>query len=247
MGTLDPARLTVILVEPSHPGNIGSAARAMANMGVVDLRLVNSQGHQDPEALRLAPHAAHVLEAAQVYPTLEAAIQDCGLIIATSARTRTQTQNLTLVSEVPKLIQQVPSSSRVALVFGRERTGLTNHEMSCCNDWITIPTFGNTSSLNLAQAVMVVLYEISRLFEQPWEEESSMPPATSENVEGLKGHLFQVLELINFLESENRSHMWDSFSVLLGRAKPTQRDVRMIRGFLHKVQVAFKLASRKSD
>ena len=241
----DPSRLSVILVEPSHPGNVGSVARAMANMGVHDLRLINSNLHSDPEALRLAPHAGDILRWAGKFPDLSSAIKEFQLVIGLSARPRSNFNNLTPLPIVSKSLSPFIPHSSVALVFGRERTGLTNSEMSCCNEWVTIPTFGN-SSLNLAQAVMVVLYE---LVCHPFQiNETTVKTdylAPSKEVEGLKRHLFQLLEQINFLETDNRNHMWDSFSALLGRAKVNLRDIKIIHGVLHKMQVALKFAQQK--
>ncbi len=217
----------------------------MANMGVDDLRLINSELHHSEEARTLAPHAVDILANAKNFNDLNSAIASFQLILGFSARSRSNLLNMRSLPHIGEVIRPFVPSSSIALVFGRERTGLTNFEMSCCNEWVTIPTFGN-SSLNLAQAVMVVLYELICHFpDTRGDDVKSEIPAMSQEVEGVKGHLFQVLEQINFLESDNRNHMWDSFSELMGRAKINQRDVKMIRGVLHKMQNSLKFAWQK--
>lgn len=247
MSTIDLSKLAVILVEPSHPGNVGSVARAMANMGVHDLRLVNSDLHHDPVAITLAPHAGDILKNAKKFDNLSSAISSFHLVLGLSARTRSNVLSMRSLPDIGEYILPFLPQTSIALVFGRERTGLTNFEMSCCNEWVTIPTFGN-SSLNLAQAVMVVLYElVCHLPGTKKNRRKLEVPAESKEIEGVKDHLFQVLEQINFLESDNRNHMWESFSVLMGRAKINLRDVKMIRGVLHKMQNALKFAIHKKS
>jgi len=241
MSTIDLSKISVVLVEPTEPGNIGSVARAMDNMGIQDLRLVNPCEYFHPEARMFAMNARYLLQQARTYNSLEEAIEDCHLIIGTSARQREHIKTLTSVYKLADLFKNFESGLNIAFVFGPEKTGLNNKDMSCCNEWISIPTFGKSSSLNLSQAVMVVLYELSRLI----HGEDALPireivPASSDKIEGMKSHFFRILEKIGYLRHTSTEVLWVSFSDLIGRAKPDERDVQMIRGFFNKIEVSLK-------
>jgi len=239
--TLDPAQICVVLVETTQPGNIGAAARAMENMGVADLRLVNPCEIDHPEARMFAMNARHLLYEARVFTSLRDAVGDCRLIIATSARQRDKLQSSTSVHDLPAIIHACKPGVSIALVFGPEQSGLTNEDMSVCNEWVYIPTYGKTGSLNLAQAVMVLLYELSRLYDGKFTTDvAPVEPAASRSIEGMKEHFFRVLELTGFLRFNSRNALWGSFSSMIGRAKPDEREVRMIRGFFNRIEVTIK-------
>jgi tRNA/rRNA methyltransferase len=239
--TLDPSQISVVLVETTQPGNIGSTARAMENMGVTDLRLVNPCEVDHPEARMFSMNARHLLYEAKIFPSLKEAVQDCQLIIATSNRQRDKIQTSNSVYDLPRIIQTFKTDISIAIVFGPEQSGLTNEDMSLCNEWIYIPTFGKTSSLNLAQAVMVLLYEASKLYHtQRVSEPEMLEPASSNSIEGMKEHFFRILETTGFLRLSSRNAIWGSFSGLIGRAKPDERDVRLLRGFFNRIEVTLK-------
>ncbi|MBT4265445.1 MAG: RNA methyltransferase [Deltaproteobacteria bacterium] len=239
--TLDPSQISVVLVETTQPGNIGSTARAMENMGVTDLRLVNPCEVDHPEARMFSMNARHLLYEAKIFPSLKEAVQDCQLIIATSNRQRDKIQTSNSVYDLPRIIQAFNPDISIAIVFGPEQSGLTNEDMSLCNEWIYIPTFGKTSSLNLAQAVMVLLYEASKLYHtQRVSEPDIIEPASSNSIEGMKEHFFRILETTGFLRLSSRNAIWGSFSGLIGRAKPDERDVRLLRGFFNRIEVTLK-------
>lgn len=159
---IDPTRLTVVLCEPQHPGNVGATARAMANFGVVDLRLVNPCQYLHPEARKLAAHGWPLLGSATVYRDLDAALTDCSLSIATTRRSGRGRKELLDCSELLPLLGTLPPPGRAALVFGREDSGLTSAEVSNCSHAATITTStpGEGGSLNLSQAVVILLYEL---------------------------------------------------------------------------------------
>ncbi len=250
MADLSPLQISVVLVEPTQPGNIGATARAMDNMGVTDLRLVNPCHYFHPEARMFAMNARHLLHKAHKYPSLQEAIEDRQLIIGTSARQRDKIQKSTSIFELPELLRYYSPRVKIALVFGTERSGLTNEDMSLCNEWIHIPTFTVNGSLNLAQAVMVVLYELSKAYgNDVFSQETSLKPASSEKIEGMKKHFFQVLEQIKFLRHGAKDSIWHSFASLIGRAKPDERDIRMMRGFFNRIEVTLKRQSnaKKAD
>ena len=237
MGALTPSQISVVLVEPSHPGNIGSSARALDNFGVTDFRLVNPCETDCPESRMLAKNARYLLDEAHSYPNLQDAVKDCHLVIGTSARRRDKIHTATSLELLPRILGQFSSDCSVAFVFGREKSGLTNREMSICNEWIYIPTFGRSNSFNLAQAVVVVLYEISKLYSvADLFDDREVAPANADQLEGMKRHFFQVLDRVHFIRYGSRDSIWHSFSCLIGRAKPDERDVRMIRGFFSQIE-----------
>lgn len=244
--TLDPAQICVVLVGTTQPGNIGSTARAMENMGVTDLRLVNPCEIDHPEARMFSMNARHLLYEATVFDSLPDAVQDCRLIIATSARQRDKLHTSTSIYELPEIIQSCKPGAPIAIVFGPEQSGLTNEDMSVCNEWVYIPTYGKTGSLNLAQAVMVLLYEASKLYDKKFAAHiEPIEPASSKSIEGMKEHFFKLLEVTGFLRFNSRNAMWGSFASLIGRAKPDEREVRMLRGFFNRIEVTLKRGSKK--
>ena len=239
--------VSIVLVEPAEPGNVGSVARAMDNMGIQDLRLVNPCEYFHPEARMFAMNARYLLQQAKTFDSLAEAVKDCHLIVGTSARQREHIKTLTSVHSLSDLFKGYQSDLKIALVFGTEKTGLNNADMSYCNEWISIPTFGKSSSLNLSQSVMVVLYELSKLI----HDEEVLPvgeivPASSGKIEAMKSHFFRVLEKIGYLRHTSTEVLWVSFSDLIGRAKPDERDVLMIRGFFNKIEVSLKRKAEKN-
>ena len=220
----------------------------MINMGVTDLRLVNPCEIDHPEARMFAMNAKHLLHEATVFNSLRDAVQDCQLIIATSNRQRDKIQTSTSVYDLPDIFRACKPGTPVAIVFGPEQSGLTNDDMSTCNEWVYIPTYGKTGSLNLSQAVMVLLYEASKLYDAAFSEAPDMiEPASSKSVEGMKEHFFRILEVTGFLRLSSRNALWGSFSGMIGRAKPDEREVRMIRGFFNRIEVTLGMGKKKKD
>jgi len=233
-----PQDLSVILVEPSHPGNVGAVARAMSNMGLSDLRLVGPALCQHETAMERAAHGVQVLKDANAYDTVEAAIADLHWVGGTTARVRSRQDRTT---DLPNLISVLPGKGqRLGFMFGRESSGLTNQELSLCSTLIHIPTFGEASSLNLSHAVMVTLYEISRNFQTTPQgtrlQEEDMP-ASLAKMDGLLSHLESVLTQTGFLKTHQETGVMERFSDFFARARPSERDVQMWRGMLHRVQV----------
>jgi TrmH family RNA methyltransferase len=241
MTGIQSSNITIVLVEPTEPGNVGSVARAMDNMGIQDLRLVRPCEYFHPEARMFAMNARYLLRQAKAFETLEEAVKDCHLIVGTTARQRERIKSLTSLHKLPELFAEHKPGLNIAFVFGTEKSGLNNQDMSYCNEWISIPTFGKSSSLNLAQAVLVVLYELSKLIHG---EDALIPreivPAPSGQIEAMKSHFFRILEKIGFLRHTSSDVLWVSFSDLIGRAKPDERDVQMIRGFFNKIEVSLR-------
>ncbi|MCG8335891.1 MAG: RNA methyltransferase [Proteobacteria bacterium] len=246
MSSINPRQIAVILVEPTQPGNIGSTARAMDNMGITDFRLVNPCHYFHPEARMFSMNARYLLHQAKTFGTLEEALADRQLIIGTTAREREKIKKLTSLHNLENIVSSYPEDIKIALVFGTEQSGLRNEHLDLCNEWVYIPTFGKSSSLNLSQAVVVTLYELSKFFGiSPAQTEFEIIPASSSSIEGMKSHLFSILEKTGFLHKSSKETVWTSFSDMIGRAKPDERDVRMIRGFFNRIEVTIRRLKKK--
>lgn len=226
--------LRIILVGTTHPGNIGAAARAMKNMGVSELALVGPRYFPDAEATARASGAEDVLERAMVTHTLAEAIADCVHVAGTSARPRAiawpTVEPRACVEELLAKGRQGP----VALVFGSEKSGLSNEDLDRCNSLVTIPTAPGFSSLNLAMAVQILTYEWRRAVAgaAPQLSESEAPPATSAEMEHFYTHLEAVLTRIAFLDPANPRHLMRRLRRLFVRAAPDKNEVNILRGIL---------------
>lgn len=185
------ARLCVVLVEPRSPGNIGMTARAMANFGVHELRLVNPCDHLDAEARKFALNAAPILEGARCYATLPAALADLHLSVATTRRSGQNRVVPLSIVDLPPHVAALAPGERAGLVFGREDSGLTSEEVALCRCAATIPTDPGFASLNLAQAVLLCLYELART-----AFAASAPAREDAPTEGDFEDLFRLMEQV---------------------------------------------------
>ncbi len=241
--------IRIVLVETSHPGNIGAAARAMKNMGLTELHLVRPVLFPHAEAIARASGADDVLLAAQVHDRFEDAITDCGLVVGTSARQRHLSWDLV---EPRECASQVVAASRlesVALVFGAERTGLTNNELSLCNLLVTIPTHPDYSSLNVAMAVQLLAYEVwmqSRAGVPPTPERD-VPLATNEEMTRLYAHIEQVLNEIDFQDRTGGGYLMARIRRLFNRAQVDQNEMNILRGILTAVQSKRRPAGQRQN
>ena len=232
--------IRIVLVATSHPGNIGAAARAMKNMGLAQLHLVAPQQFPDPEASARAAGADDVLTHAVVHQTLVEAVSDCGLVIATSARQR----HIPFVPYEPRegaamAVNKASEGNTVAWVFGAERTGLTNGELAQCGMLVTIPTSEQYSSLNLAMAVQIIVYELSlaaRKLSVP--QGSDVPLATQLEMNQFYEHLQQVLSGTGFRDHTADGHLMARVRRLFNRAQVDQNEVRILRGILSALEGA---------
>lgn len=228
------SRVRIVLVEPSHPGNIGGAARAMKTMGLMDLALVSPARYPDPQAEWRAAGAQDVLENARVFPSLVDAIADCHWVVGTSTRSRRIPWPLDSAEAVARQVIERPPGEQVAILFGRETSGLTNAELQKCHTHLVIPANPSYPSLNLAMAVQVVGYEI---FHQLGEaavdaDRWDRIPATVAQIEGLIGHLEAVLVDSEFLDPANPGQTMTRLRRLLTRITPDETEVQMLRGIL---------------
>jgi TrmH family RNA methyltransferase len=234
--------IRIVLVGTTHPGNIGAVARAMKNMGLSDLALVNPKHFPHDEATARASGAADILERATVVDTLAEALTDCVYVAGASARSRTINWPCMGPRDCAERMIQESSHGKVAAVFGPEKTGLHNDDLDLCHTLLTIPTDPGFSSLNLAMAVQVLTYELrvaSMLDEGP-DFDVEAPPATSEEMEHFYEHLEKVLTDIEFLDPDNPRHLMRRMRRLFIRARPDKNEVNILRGVLTAVDRARK-------
>lgn len=231
--------ICIVLVETSHPGNIGACARAMKNMGVHDLRLVNPQLYPHADATARASGAKDVLENAVIVSTLKEAVSDCVYVAGASARSsRTIDWPSMEVRECAARLVAENHKGVVAVVFGPEQSGLCNADLDHCDTLLTIPTDPDFSSLNLAMAVQVLTYEIraARHTGKTPDQEPHTPAATAEELEYFYTHLEQVLTDSRFLDPENPRHLMRRLRRLFLRAKPDKNELNILRGILASVE-----------
>ena len=229
----------VILVETSHPGNIGAAARAMKNMGLTELVLVNPLDFPNMQAVFRSDSAGDVVRDAQVVGSVEEAIADCQLVIGTSARERRIPWPLLTPRECgEKVVTAFRGEQKVGLLFGRESRGLKNEELQQCQFHVNIPTGEAYSSLNLAMAVQVICYEVLQAkladshdagnAEQQWD----LPFADSAAVEYFYDHLETTLIQVGFHDPDNPRQLMTRLRRLFNRVRIDSMEINILRGFL---------------
>jgi TrmH family RNA methyltransferase len=224
----------IILVGTTHPGNIGATARAMCTMGLDRLTLVAPREFPSPEATARAAGADSVLEQAQVCSTLEEALAGCRFVVGASARLRAVPWPAVTPREAAPRLLAESAHGEVAVMFGRESSGLNNEELARCHALLHIPTNPDYSSLNLAMAVQVVAYELrlAVLGEVAPEQERVDPLAAAEDLERFYEHLERTLVNAGFLNPANPRHLMLRLRRLFNRAGPEEKEVRILRGIL---------------
>jgi len=245
--------IRIVLVNTSHPGNIGATARAMKNMGLSHLTLVDPEQFPSPVATGRAVAAVDILERAEVVQTLEEAIRDCGLVIGTSARLRRIPWPLMSPVETAVKVADESRLNKVALVFGREDSGLTNEELQLCHFHVNIAADEKYSSLNLAAAVMVISYEVrmellrraALAAPAPVHKDEAIaegvdwdvPMATGQQLENFYTHLERVMIDLYFHDPENPRLLMMRMRRLFGRIRPDQMEISILRGLLSHVDM----------
>ena len=221
--------IRIVLCRPSHPGNIGAAARALKVMGLTDLRLVAPERFPAPEAQWMATSAADVLANAKVLPDLKDAISDCVAAFAMSARPREWSPQVLDVRSAARRATEMEGD--VAFVFGNEAAGLTNDEMFACQYLVHIPASREFSSLNLAQAVQIVAYELHMCVDPTMPFSRVEKRATVEDLEGLYGHLEEAAVKSGFMTPSSR--LRERWRRLFSRVPGMEREeVNILRGLL---------------
>lgn len=226
--------IRVVLCHTSHPGNIGSTARAMKTMGLSRLFLVQPKHFPDGQAKSLAVNAADVLDSATVTTTLEEAIADCHFVIGVSGKQRSLSQAVMNVREAAQEAKRIASDQQVALVFGTEMSGLSNAEADCCHILATIPANPAYTSLNLAQAVQVMCYELRMAITEGIPHISSKDGelANQADLERFYSHLHEVLAQIGYINPRAPKKLFERLRRLYGRAQLEKEEVQLLRGIL---------------
>lgn len=226
-------RVRIVLCRPSHPGNIGSSARAMKNMGITELWLVEPKRFPDPQADWLATGAVDVLRSARVCAGLAEALGDCVAAYAVSARSREWSLEVLAARAAAPQVLRDAASGPVALVFGNESAGLSNEEMLACQRLVHIPANPAYSSLNLAQAVQVLCYELRVAADLGTVAAASeLPRATVADMEGLYAHLDAASLASGFQDPERPGRLRDRWRRLFARAPLEREEVNILRGLL---------------
>ncbi|MCB1877642.1 MAG: RNA methyltransferase [Chromatiales bacterium] len=224
--------IRIVLVETSHPGNIGAAARAMKNMGLNRLALVNPVIFPDTEASARASGADDVLVGAQVHDNLSDALAGCRLVFGSSARIRSIRWPQVDPAQCARQALAEVAAGDVAIVFGRERTGLTNEEMDRCHTLVHIPCNPDFSSLNVAAAVQVLSYELRKHALSGGEIGETREVADAASMEGFYRHLEQALVELEFLDPTNPRKLMRHLHRLFNRARPEPVEINILRGIL---------------
>lgn len=241
------ASVKVVMVHTSHSGNIGAGARAMKTMGLRQLTLVQPKTFPSDDATAMASGATDILENVQVVDTLEDAVADCGFVVGASARSRNLPWPLVNPREMAAQVLSLPFDTRVAIVVGRERSGLTNEELSRCHCHVNIPANPEYSSLNVASAIQVLAYELKMtlvsgsLANKPqWGVDWDQPLATAGQLEGLFEHWERQLVDIDFLDPNNPRLLMSKLRRLVLRAQPDQVEANILRGMLSHIDKSIR-------
>ena len=234
-------KVRIILVDTSHPGNIGASARAMKNMGLTTLYLVNPQEFPHADATARASGADDVLAQAVVCNSLDEALSGCSLVVGASARLRRLTIPQWDPSQCAEGIMKKKDGMTTAIIFGREHSGLTNEELGRCHQLIHIPSNPDYSSLNLAAAVQVICYELRMAIEagknrSGSEAEVEEPPVSADEMAHFYTHLQETLIDIGFLDPQNPRIMMQRLRRLFNRARPNTVEMNILRGILTAAQ-----------
>jgi tRNA/rRNA methyltransferase len=228
--------LVVVLVEPETPGNVGFTARVLANFGVTNLRIVGTDPRQDEDARRYSVHAIGILEAAEIFPTLESAIHDLEVAWAATARSGRNHSVTRAVVPLPKLPDPTSLDGRVALVFGRESSGLTNEEILLCDLAFLIPTSKSYPSMNLSHAVAVTLYDLYLKYgEKDPPRVTDAKAATRKERNQVYVFFDEVIDALP-LKDYKKPIAKQVFRNLLGRAYVTGREVSTLTGVMRKTR-----------
>ncbi len=232
------SHIKIVLVETSHPGNIGAVARAMKNMTMTNLCLVSPKFFPHADATARAAGADDILAKAQLFETLEEAIADCTLVIGASARSRTISLSEVTPRECAEKVITESAHEKIAIVFGRENSGLKNEELDLCRYLLHIPCNENYSSLNIAAAVQVVCYELfiaaqnGDVARKAVGDENEQELATNHQMELFYNHLAEALSDIGFMHPEKEESLMRRLRRLYNRAELRSKEVDILRGIL---------------
>ena len=234
--------INIVLVETSHPGNIGSVARAMKTMGLSKLSLINPRKFPSGEANALSGNATDILENAQIYKTIEDAIKTSTFVYATSSRNRTIQWPTVNVEEAAELIlNQTTAEKEISILFGREDRGLTNEELQLANTHIEIPANPDYPVLNLAMSAQILSYEIFKASHnteaRDWHD---YPEVDSANLQMLIDHFIETAVNIDVIHPENPKKIISRIKRMFSRLHPDEMEASFLRGFLAAINKKLK-------
>jgi tRNA/rRNA methyltransferase len=239
----------IVLFKPKASGNVGAVARALKNMGLGDLRLVAPVNFNRGVAAAMAVHGTDVLDHARFYPNLSAALEGCTLTVGTTCRPGPYRSSAHELREIAGDLARASRSNKVAIIFGPEDFGLTNEELKLCQRLLTIPTAPEYSSLNLAQAVMIVAYELMMAFRVSQDgvvtdpqansdganRAEPIPRASAAEVEAMMERLATALIAIGFIPADNPDHIMFAIRNILGRSGLSARELDILNGLAHQI------------
>ncbi len=229
-----------ILIEPREAGNVGSVARALANMSFDSLVLVNPRYEDERQARKMAVHAVGLLTKARIYPTLEEAVSKVNWVVGLSCRPRTHPDRKPPMGpdDFGKRLATLPTDARVALVFGPEPCGLNNSQLGLCRDILTLPTASDYPSMNLAQAVMLIAWETRRaIVRGQGTARKEKTVVSAGELEKVLSHMKRTLSEIEYLNPQNPELILCELRKVLSRANLDKRELAMIRGIFHRMDV----------
>ena len=234
-----------VLSNTSHPGNIGAAARAMKVMGLDNLHLINPTDYPSAEATARASGADDVLYAAEVHEGLDQSIAPCTLVMGTSARNRGMDIEVIDLETAAKMLVQAAQQQQVALIFGKERYGMTNEEMQRCHYLVKLPANPEYSSLNLGAAIQVAAYEIRMKCLEGQvvvanNENIEVPFANAEKMHSFYEHLFGIMHQVEFMHADNKKSLEEKLRMMFNRLRIEKHEMDILRGFLSAVNKNIK-------
>jgi tRNA/rRNA methyltransferase len=233
-GRINLDNISILLQKPRYPENIGAAARAMRNMGIRNLVIVDPQNFDLHKALKLATHfASDILETSKIYAELKEALSTFNYVVGTTARLGGERQVVITPPNLCEKLISISAENRIAILFGPENKGLSNEALRYCHELVNIPT-AEFSSLNLAQAVMILCYEIFKA--SRWEKEEFTPRLANRNeLDGMYDQLKDVLVRISYINSENPDYWLNHFRRFFNRLQLRAKEVNIIRGLCRQV------------
>jgi len=234
--------INIVLIETSHPGNIGSVARAMKTMGLKNLLLINPRKFPSGDANALSGNAIDILEKAKVYKNLKDAIKDSTFVYATSARVRTiqwPTKNAQDAAE--EIVKQVSANKKISIIFGREDRGLTNEELQIANTHIEIPANPEYPVLNIAMSAQIICYEILKAsIDTTARDWHDYPEVDSENLQMLIDHFIETATDIDVINPDNPKKIISRIKRMFTRLHPDEMETNFLRGFLSGIKKKIK-------
>lgn len=234
---MDPSgRFAFVLVRPQSSGNIGAAARALKNMGFADLRLVAPRNYDAREAAARAVHAGDLLATAVLYPDLPAALADRTLVVGTTARGGSYRSEARAPRHAAAELVAASAANRIAILFGPEDFGLTNQDLKHCQRLITIPAAPEYASLNLAQALILVAYELRLAVAGPPDAPADAEFAAAGEIDAMLARLERALITIGFLPADNPDHIMFTIRAMLGRGGLRPRELDILNGVARQVR-----------